>query len=241
MRRRKFFVVLVGALSWPLMVHAKQSASPIAQNPTGRAQSAAPTPQPSLPDATPQGSPPGTSAPVHETKETRESKEIKEIREQPSDWIGALNAIAWPFTVLILGGIFLRSKTLNKILGLSPKLIKKIKAGGIEMEINADVADDIRGFLRDSIEELLEKARVQYRQMVDLQQIDYHLRRVLTDALPRILRAKGLQAGGDADRDDRGTVHVQDIVFPQYLYQIVDYFPRRLWVDRIEDFHSASA
>lgn len=172
---------------------------------------------------------PTVSLPAKDSNDIKEVIEVQNVDEHPPNvWVGIASAVAWPIALVALVIMLLCSKSLKRALGLTPKLVRKIKAGGVEMEINADVADDVRNLLENSINELLDKARTQYRQAVILQQIDYHLSRALISALPRVLTAKGLPSKGPKRGDDRGTVHVQDIVFPEYLYQLTDYFPRQL-------------
>jgi hypothetical protein len=156
-----------------------------------------------------------------EVKETT-SKEIKETNDGPSDWVEAIKALAWPLTIIVVAWVL--SKEIRASLKLAPKLIRKISAGGVEMEVNAEVADKIRDYLRGSIDELTRKADEEYIRSASVQNLDQHLQMVFTRALPRVLQSRGMEFERS---NHRSTVHVQDIVFKQYLYQITDYFPRQ--------------
>jgi hypothetical protein len=183
---------------------------------------------PSAVQLQPQGTAQPTGAGVSPTqnavsKEIKETsaKEIKEIKDRPSDIVEIVSALAWPFTILALAWVL--SREIRASLKLAPRLVRKIKAGGVEMEINAEVADQIRQYLGSSIKELREKADDEYVRSATVQQLDQHIYRVFSHALPRVLQANGLPLA----INQRATIHVQDIVFKQYLYQITEYFPRQ--------------
>jgi hypothetical protein len=60
--------------------------------------------------------------------------------------------------------------------------------------------------------------------MADLTNIYLHLERCCTGALPRVLESHGLDQNIE---ELRATVYTRDIVFSDYLYQLVDYYPVR--------------
>ena len=113
-----------------------------------------------------------------------------------------------------------------ELLGLSPKIIKKISAGGVEMEISANAVDAVKNHLRNSFDELITNADQEYSRMAQLFNLYQHLEKVTTIALPRALEENGVNALMDHG-DVRATIHVKDIVFLEHLYQIVDYYPLR--------------
>ena len=118
--------------------------------------------------------------------------------------------------------MLLFSRTGKRIFGLFPKVVRKISAGGVEMQISEDAVDEIREYLRDLFDELVARAKDEYQRMASVQQISTHLSRVMDDALPRVLQAHHIPALPD---NVRGTIHVPDIVFSSYLYQLVNYYP----------------
>jgi hypothetical protein len=52
--------------------------------------------------------------------------------------------LAWPITLIFLVIMVAYNKTLARLFGLSPKIIRKIKAGGVEIELNAEEIDALR-------------------------------------------------------------------------------------------------
>jgi len=189
----------------------------------------APSPPATIPPPTPGSTPapspnpPTAPAPIKETKETKETKEVK---EHASDWVEFAGAIAWPLSLLLcllfIVLTLLFSRTAKRVFGLFPKVVRKISAGGVEMEISADAVEEIREYLRDSFDELVARAKSEYQRMASVQQISTHLSRVIDNALPRVLAANHIPA---LPANLRATIHVADIVFSSYLYQLVNYYP----------------
>jgi hypothetical protein len=137
--------------------------------------------------------------------------------------VQVLRIVAWPVTLLLLALLLAFNQRLGRMLGLTSRIVKKISAGGIEMEIDADAVKEIQTHLRGSFDELIYKARVEYDRMSALMSIDEHLESAMTNALPSVLRSKKLPTNPP---NLRGTVHVHDIVFSEYLYQLSDYYPK---------------
>jgi hypothetical protein len=122
-------------------------------------------------------------------------------------------AALWPATVICLAFITAYSSRLGRLLGLSPKIIKKIRAGGVEMEISADAVDAVRSQLRDSFDELIANAGHEYKRMAELMNLYQHLQRVVQIALPNTLINNDIEGKWNG-ATIRATIHVKDIVFP---------------------------
>ena len=200
-------VMMVSALEPGFGQPVQQGQAPSPPATTSPAPGSTPAPSPT---------PPTVAAPIKETKET------KEVKDRPSDWVQLVRAVAWPVCLLLIVVMLLFSRTGKRIFGLFPKVVRKISAGGVEMQISEDAVDEIREYLRDSFDELVARAKDEYQRMASVQQISTHLSRVMDDALPRVLQAHHIPALPD---NVRGTIHVPDIVFSSYLYQLVNYYP----------------
>jgi len=141
----------------------------------------------------------------------------------PSDNLESfLKATAWPLTAIAIVLLFAFQPRLNRLFGMA-RAIRKIKAAGVEMEINTEVVDQVRSQLAESVDKLINNAKDEYDRMSRVMRIPAHLQSVITTCLPRELKKHNL----DSPKNVRGTIHVQDIVFPEYLYQLTDYYPRR--------------
>jgi hypothetical protein len=133
-------------------------------------------------------------------------------------WALLAGKIAWPAALLAALAMIGWNSRLRRVFGAGTRLVRKVSAGGVAMEISAEAVDEIRDKLRGSFRELVGSARDEFERMADLQDLDRHLEAVVEGAvLPRIAggRPTGLRA----------TIHVRDIVFKDYLYQLVDYHP----------------
>lgn len=142
------------------------------------------------------------------------------LTTNPADpwWVSLAGKIAWPLALLSALAMIGWNSRLRRIFGSGTRLIRKVSAGGVEMEISSEAVDEIRDKLRGSFRELVGSAREEFERMADLQNLDRHLEAVVEHALlPKI--ASGKPAGM------RATIHVRDIVFRDYLYQLVDYYP----------------
>lgn len=66
-------------------------------------------------------------------------------------------------------------------------------------------------------------SRYEYDQMARVSQVREKLAQVITVGLPAVLQGKATVA--PRREGLRGTVHVADIVFDRFLYQLIDYYP----------------
>lgn len=138
-------------------------------------------------------------------------------------WLQFFVGISWPLTILLSVLMFAFHPRLNRLFGLT-RAIRKIKAAGVEMEINAEAVDAVRAELRASTKDLVEKAKDEYDRMAKVMRISEHLEDVVVNAVPRVLKECGVHT---EPPNLRATIHVHDIVFSEYLYQLVDYFPTK--------------
>lgn len=212
-----------------ILVCTGMSSPIIAQ--TTQPLAASPQQTPATPTATaPSVNQPGSAAPVplapKETKETKETVESKEIHDHPSDWAEITSAVAWPIAVLLIVIISLisiaRSNTIKGLVRGAVSLVRSVEIGGVKMEIDTSVVAEVKKFLGDSMHELAMKAKGHYDQLATATSVDEKLRNVVRVGLQEILKKNNL---AQWPPDLRATVHVPDIVFKDYLYQLVDYYP----------------
>jgi len=141
------------------------------------------------------------------------------VSEAHEPWgVTLAGKIAWPSALLLALAMIGWNSRLRRIFGTGTRLVRKISAGGVEMEISAEAVDEIRTKLRGSFRELVGSARDDFERMAELQDLDSHLKTVVEHTLLSKL----------ADRPPaelRATVHIRDIVFRDYLYQLIEYYP----------------
>jgi hypothetical protein len=186
--------------------------------------------QPQAAPPAPPGGPP-TSGVVRE-KETKETKESTEIKDHPSDWaavvsafFGMVSAFAWPGALILFLSILLtaivRHPEFREIFGTFGSVVRKITVAGVGLEIDSAAMQRIREFVGKTVDELMAKAKLEYDRMAEGFSVDERLSQIVRKALPRILTAHQLPEPENV----RATVHVPDILFKDYLYQLVSYFP----------------
>ena len=134
-----------------------------------------------------------------------------------------LQSLAWPLLVLIVVLLVAFNARVGRLFGLLPKFVHKIRGpAGIEIEVNADAAKEVRANFRSSYQEFVRQAKDEYERMADARSVPELLRNVVISALPEMMQSNGLEYDQDSVR---ATVHVEDIVFRDYLYQLTNYFP----------------
>ena len=147
---------------------------------------------------------------------------IPQLPSSKSESPGIVGIIAWPITVIILALLFAYNAKLGRLLGLAPKFLRKIEGpGGVSLEINPEAAKEVQNYFNSSFDELMGKARDTYDQMARMAQIRDKLSEVINVGLRRVLLANLVPHRAAV----RGTVHVPDIIFSEFLYQLVDYYP----------------
>ncbi len=191
-------------------------ASPIAAPP--------PTPTPTR-ETAPVGatSPQTPQIPAKEKEISISKSEVKEIKDHPSTLVGLVDALAWPVVVIFVLIALLRSSWISRAIGFLPQAVRAIKVSvaGVEMEINQQAAEEVRSFLVAPIEDLRKKADTEYKKMADAQRVYELLQSAIEVGCTSVLERKQIQRPALI----RGTVHVPDIVFNEYLYQLVNYYP----------------
>ncbi len=152
-------------------------------------------------------------------------------REGAAGIIDAVASLLWPLVIVAVILLIAFHRRLNRILGLLPKIVRKVEVpGGITLEVDPETAKEIRTSFGKSFAELKEDAESEYKQMVEFTQVRHKLGELMSIGLPAALEGRRVAQ----DRvGERGTIHVPDIVFKEYLYQLVDYYPR------IERIHPA--
>ncbi|MCA1288171.1 hypothetical protein [Salipiger bermudensis] len=128
-------------------------------------------------------------------------------------FIESLKILAWPITILIILMLISFNSKLSRVLGLGAGMIRTISGPGVKIEINSEMVSSIQRHLQGSFNELVSSAAYEYDQLAYTFQIPLLLKNaVINNDLKKI-------------PNYRATIHVPDVIFPEYLYQLVDYFP----------------
>jgi hypothetical protein len=137
----------------------------------------------------------------------------KAERDLPPWWSQLAERLAWPLTLLFAMAFVAYNARLGRIFGFGTHLVKKVAAGGVQIEINSETVEQVQRQLHGTFEELITGAADEYERIAEIQDIPTLLKNVIVNNLPK--GKDGLRA----------TIHVNDVIFPDYLYQLVDYYP----------------
>jgi len=125
--------------------------------------------------------------------------------------LAPVSSIAWPLLALLIVLLTAFNSRVGRLFGLLPRFVHKIRGpAGIEIEINADAAKEVRANFKASYEEFVRLAKDEYDRMANARGIRDLLRNVVRNALPEVLKRFELN---DESDNVRATIHVDDIVF----------------------------
>jgi hypothetical protein len=128
-----------------------------------------------------------------------------------------LQVVIWPVVLLVAFWLF--TPQVRALLSRFGRSISKFKAGGVEIEFDEESARSVRVSFDESYKEFLAVAHKEYDRQVKIHDLDRKL-----DQAVRAVRAKCLPPCAISP-SCRATVHVDDVVFSGYLYQLLDYSP----------------
>lgn len=137
---------------------------------------------------------------------------FKDISELISD-------LAWP----VLAGlvIYLIFKNIDSVVRLISKapIIRKFSVAGIEIELDRRELDELKDNTDATFKELIRKTTRELERFRDALPIQA----ALEAAAAAIVESKFRTAGPPVGADIRCTVHIPDVVFKEFLYQLTDY------------------
>lgn len=145
-------------------------------------------------------------------------------RAASANWQAVAEAWAWPFTVLLIALSFLVWLTYSTaakpfLLALFGR-IRKITAFGVEFDLTAKAAIQTRTNVEAGFDELRSKVKRQFDMLVDSEGLNSKLLNLAENAVAKEL------SSDDAKRSYRCTIHIQDTLFEDVLYQLLDYYPQ---------------
>jgi len=130
--------------------------------------------------------------------------------------------VAWPIVTLILAGALVFRGDVARLL----RLVRKVTAGGVTVEFSADDARRVQESIEQPFREFNKAAHRAYDQAVYGYSIRKHASKAW-DAFPDLVKKHVKDPSTWILPDDaRATVHVEDVVVKEFMYQLLDYLPR---------------
>lgn len=140
-----------------------------------------------------------------------------------TDFVDFVSVIAWPLVVLIAIGVAVSDR--GRLL-LRPLLrrVRKIAGGGFTLELSEEAAAATKSDVEGAIREYSVKLRDEFDRLAHVEDVRNRMAGAVEAALD------GHKMPDDADL--RATVHIQDALYTQVLYQLVSYWPGGRGADR---------
>jgi len=139
---------------------------------------------------------------------------VQLFKEAAGALLKLISALAWP-AVIVFVLLYLGRDLLARLIGN----VRRVKGGGLEVEFNAERAREVASAFDASYKGFLHAAQVEYDRLVNANDLQNRLLPNAVDAVRRralrTLEEKSLRA----------TVHVPDVVFKNFMYQLLDYYP----------------
>jgi hypothetical protein len=135
-------------------------------------------------------------------------------------WVQFANAVAWPIVVLLGVLVVALSGTLRGWLVEIVRKIRKVSALGVDVELSPEVANQVSEVTNEAFRALRQRVNSETDRLVHVYQINDKRQRLVDEVIrPELLRH------GDVP-DFRSTVYIEDVLFTETMYQLVDYYPK---------------
>jgi len=135
-----------------------------------------------------------------------------------ADWVGALQAIAWPLMVLVALAAIASSPSARASLGKLGSRITGIQFSGFQIALTPESATRANETVTDTFAKYRTTIKARFDALARRHDLDRLLERIAHDHIAPNLSE-------EAKQDYRATIHVADVLFEDGLYQLVDYYP----------------
>jgi hypothetical protein len=167
---------------------------------------------------------------------------LKSLQTEGTQWKASLiSNLLWFLLLSALLVTLFVSPNLTGMMQFVVRFVRGVKVPGFELSFTEDSGQknrDIHLWFSEAFDELRGQAKKALRLFAEQQDIDQVFRstvnRILAEVrsrqnttLPVVQGAAPPTAGNAAVDGVRSTLHVRDVVFKDYLCQLLDYYPRR--------------
>ena len=115
--------------------------------------------------------PPAQTTVAHDSPATSPSSRNKAEEDASLWWVQLIGRLAWPVTLLLALCFIAYNRRLGKILGFGTRLVKKITAGGVQIEINSEAVELVQRQLHGTFQELITDAADEYERIAEVQDV----------------------------------------------------------------------
>jgi hypothetical protein len=136
------------------------------------------------------------------------------------DWsIRMVQAIAWPVVVVTAIVVLARTRVGAQFLQALSARLTKVSVLGVVFELTPDGAKKVQYGVESALDDYRNRLQAEYDRQVQAKQVNDRLALVVEEAI-KIAR------GGVPPTNYRCTIHVEDVLLVNALYQLVDYYPQ---------------
>jgi hypothetical protein len=137
-----------------------------------------------------------------------------------STWVDVVRAVAWPVVALVLVLVVAMSGTLRKWLVTVVRNVRKVSALGVDVELSAKVATEVKEVTAEAFKALRMRVNVEFDRLVHVHHINDQRNRLIESVVRPELIARG------STPQFRSTIYVEDVLFSETMYQLLDYYPK---------------
>lgn len=134
-------------------------------------------------------------------------------------WVEFVRALAWPIVAIVALMVVAFSGTLREWLVESARRLRKVSAFGVDIELSDQVATKVRELSEEAFGAYRKRITTEFDRLVHQLQIDDGLTRLVEGYIrPQLARFGPVPSF-------RCTIHIEDVLFTETLYQLLDYYP----------------
>jgi hypothetical protein len=136
-------------------------------------------------------------------------------------WVEFVRAIAWPVVALAAIAAVIFSGTLRGWLVELVRRIRKVSGWGVDVELSERVSNEVKELTEEAFGAFRRRVTTEFDRLVHTYRIDVKRKRLVDEYMRPLLEQRGRRGLGDV----RCTVHIEDVLFTETLYQLLDYYP----------------
>jgi hypothetical protein len=139
-------------------------------------------------------------------------------RDQEPTWLQTLEVIVWPLLILVILGLLLLTPSGAALMRTVFARIRGVEALGVKLDFTEASATKVRESLEETFHRYRQDSQHEFDRLERMYDINFYRTEVLSKCvLPHIAE--------EVKNDFRCTIHVQDLLFEESLYQLLDYIP----------------
>lgn len=135
-----------------------------------------------------------------------------------------IQVAGWPAVVALAVVLLIATSGGRRLLAALPGRVSKVSAFGVELDLTAEVAKEVRESVKQSLDEYRQRINNEFDRQVETKQINELRIHVVEEGVRHAISERWMK---EACRNDyRSTIHVRDVLYHDAMYQLLDYYPQ---------------